>query len=364
VDLPVQPPIPPMLAKRVAEIPPGNTWSFEPKWDGFRALVFRDGDELLIQSRDTKSLNRYFPDVVETLLRGLPRRCVLDGELVIAGTDGLDFDALQLRIHPAASRVKMLAQQTPASVVFFDLLCEADEDLRNQPFSERRARLEKMLAKAKPPIHLTPATREHAIAADWFGRFEGAGLDGVVAKPLNGTYQPDKRVMLKVKHERDCDCVVAGFRWHKNGKDEAIGSLLLGLYDAGGALQHVGVCASFTMDKRRELVEFLAPYRKNALANHPWRSWAGQETDETDEVAPKRMPGGQSRWSQGKDLSWEPLRPELVLEVAYEHMQGDRFRHMAQFRRWRKEKPPEACTYAQLEIVAPQELMEIFPTGR
>ena len=223
MDLPVQPPIPPMLAKRVADIPSGNTWSFEPKWDGFRALVFRDGDELLIQSRDTKSLNRYFPDVVETLLRGLPQRCVLDGELVIAGSDGLDFDALQLRIHPAASRVKMLAQQTPASVVFFDLLCDGDEDLRNQPFSERRARLEKMLGKSKPPIHLTPATREHAVAADWFSRFEGAGLDGVVAKPLNGTYQPDKRVMLKVKHERDCDCVVAGFRWHKNGKDQAIG---------------------------------------------------------------------------------------------------------------------------------------------
>jgi ATP-dependent DNA ligase len=364
VDLPVKPPILPMLAKRVAAIPSGDTWIFEPKWDGFRALVFRDHDEILIQSRDTKPLNRYFPDVIETLLRALPQRCVLDGELVIATSDGLDFDALQLRIHPAASRVKMLAEQNPASVVFFDLLCEGDDDLRDLPFSERRARLEKMLAKAKPPVHLTPATRDRTIAADWFRRFEGAGLDGVIAKPATGTYQPDKRVMLKIKHERDCDCVVAGFRWHKDGKDKAIGSLLLGLYDASGALQHVGVCASFTMDKRRELVQFLAPYRENALANHPWRSWAGQDTDETDDIAPKRMPGGQSRWSQGKDLSWEPLRPELVLEVAYEHMQGDRFRHMAQFRRWRTDKPPEACTYAQLEVIPPQELMEIFPTGR
>jgi ATP-dependent DNA ligase len=363
VDLPVKPPLLPMLAKRVDAIPSGDAWIFEPKWDGFRALVFRDHDEILIQSRDTKSLNRYFPDVVETLLHALPKRCVLDGELVVAASEGLDFDALQLRIHPAASRVKMLAEQTPASVVFFDLLCEGDDDLREQPFSERRKRLEKMLAKAKPPVHLTPATRDHAVATDWFCRFEGAGLDGVVAKRATGTYQPDKRVMLKVKHERDCDCVVAGFRWHKDGKGKAIGSLLLGLYDASGALQHVGVCASFTMDKRHELVDFLAPYRENALKDHPWRSWASADTGETD-ISPKRMPGGQSRWSQGKDLSWEPLRPELVLEVAYEHMQGDRFRHMAQFRRWRTDKPPEACTYAQLEVVPPQELMEIFATGR
>ena len=364
VNLPVAPPVPPMLAKRVDSIPSGDTWIFEPKWDGFRALIFRDGDEILIQSRDTKSLNRYFPEVVDTLLRALPKRCVLDGELVIASSDGLDFDALQLRIHPAASRVKMLAEQSPASIVFFDLLCEGEDDLRPLPFAERRARLEKMLASAKPPIHLTPATRDHAVAADWFRRFEGAGLDGVIAKPAAGAYQPDKRVMLKIKHERDCDCVVAGFRWHKGGEDTAVGSLLLGLYDDACALQHVGVCASFTMDKRRELVQFLAPYREHALANHPWRSWAGQDTGDADADAPKRMPGGQSRWSQGKDLSWQPLRPELVLEVAYEHMQGDRFRHMAQFRRWRKDKPPAACTYAQLEVVPPQELMEIFPAGR
>ncbi len=283
---------------------------------------------------------------------------MLDGEVVIAGADGLDFDALQLRIHPAVSRVKMLAEQTPASVVFFDLLCDGDDDLRETPFADRRKRLEKMLAKAKPPIHITPATKDHAEAEDWFKRFEGAGLDGVVAKLAAGTYQPDKRVMLKVKHERDCDCVVAGFRWHKEGKDTAVGSLLLGLYDDAGALQHVGVCTSFTMAKRKELVEFLAPYRKDAAKGHPWGGWAGSEGET------QRMPGGQSRWSAGKDLSWELLRPELVLEVAYEHMQGDRFRHMAQFRRWRVDKQPKDCTYAQLEVVAPQELMEIFAGGR
>jgi ATP-dependent DNA ligase len=358
VDLVVQPPVLPMLAKRVEKIPAGEGWIFEPKWDGFRALVFRSGDEILIQSRDSKPLNRYFPDLVETLLRGLPERCVLDGELVIAGKRGLDFDALQLRIHPAASRVKMLAEQMPASVVFFDLLCDGDDDLRGAPFDDRRKRLEKMLAKAKAPIHLTPATRERAVAEDWFGRFEGAGLDGVMAKPSAGVYTPDKRTMLKVKHERDCDCVVAGFRWHKDGHGSAVGSLLLGLYDDAGALQHVGVCASFTMAKRKELVEFLAPYREGALKEHPWGGWAGAEGET------QRMPGGQSRWSAGKDLSWEPLRPELVLEVAYEHMQGDRFRHMAQFRRWRVDKSPKDCTYAQLEVVAPQELMEIFAGGK
>ena len=354
----MQPPILPMLAKRVDTIPAGEGWIFEPKWDGFRAVVFRDGDDILIQSRDSKPLNRYFPELVETLRGGLPERCVLDGEVVIAGPRGLDFDALQLRIHPAASRVKMLAEQTPVSVVFFDLLCEGGDDLRGVAFAERRKRLEKMLAKTKPPIHLTPATREREVAADWFRRFEGAGLDGVMAKQAAGTYQPDKRVMLKVKHERDCDCVVAGSRWHKDGHGKAIGSLLLGLYDDAGALQHVGVCASFPMEKRRELVQFLAPYRKDALKGHPWAGWAGQEGET------QRMPGGQSRWSAGKDLSWEPLRPELVLEIAYEHMQGGRFRHMAQFRRWRADKRPQDCTYAQLEVVPPQELMEIFTGGK
>ncbi len=345
-----------MLAKRVDAIPSDDAWVFEPKWDGFRVLVFRDGDEVLLQSRDTKPLNRYFPELLEPLRKQLPERCVLDGEIVIAGPAGLDFDALQLRIHPAASRVKLLSEETPASVVFFDLLSEGVQDLRGEEFARRRERLEIVLGSAKAPVHLTPATRDKGVAADWFKRFEGAGLDGVMAKAVSGTYEPDKRTMLKVKHERDCDCVVAGFRWHKNGEGTAVGSLLLGLFNDAGALQHVGVCASFTMAKRRELVEFLLPYRKGASAGHPWGGEAGGDG--------QRMPGGQSRWSQGKDLSWELLRPELVVEVAYEHMQGDRFRHMAQFRRWREDKAPEACTYAQLEVVPPQELMSIFSGGR
>jgi ATP-dependent DNA ligase len=355
-----------MLAKRVDEVPEGDTWIFEPKWDGFRALVFRDGDEIMIQSRDQKPLNRYFPEIVEIIKQQLPQRCVLDGEIVIASSNGLDgassldFDALQLRIHPAASRVKMLSQQIPASIVFFDLLALDDRDLCSESFEHRRAQLESVLASSAPPIHITPATRERATAKDWFRRFEGAGLDGVIAKPITGTYQPDKRAMFKIKHERDCDCVVAGFRWHKDAENEAIGSLLLGLYDASGALQHVGVCASFTQPKRRELVKFLEPYRENARENHPWRSWAEASIG----AANQRMPGGQSRWSQGKDLSWEPLRPELVVEIAYEHMQGTRFRHMAQFRRWRTDKAPKNCTYEQLEVVPPHELADIFTTSR
>jgi ATP-dependent DNA ligase len=362
MDLPVNPPVLPMLSKRIDELPTGGTWIFEPKWDGFRALVFRDGDEIEIQSRDAKSLNRYFPELLGPLRAQLPARCVLDGEIVIASDGGLDFDALQLRIHPAASRVKLLSQESPASIVFFDLLCEGNRDLRSVPFQSRRKELESLLSSAAPPIHLTPATDKTSVAADWFGRFEGAGLDGVMAKPASGTYEPDKRVMLKVKHERDCDCVVAGFRWHKKGEGTAVGSLLLGLFDDAGTLQHVGVCASFTQEKRRQLVEFLAPYRESALANHPWRRWA--EAGSEAGAAGHRMPGGQSRWSQGKDLSWEPLRPELVVEVAYEHMQGTRFRHMAQFRRWRNDKKPSDCTYAQLEVVPPQELMAIFAGGR
>ena len=354
MHLPVNPPVLPMLAKRVGELPAGKTWLFEPKWDGFRALIFRDGDEILIQSRDTKSLNRYFPELLETLHAQLPPRCVLDGEIVIATESGLDFETLQLRIHPAASRVKLLAQQTPASMVFFDLLSMEDRDLTGVPFELRRAEMEALLTGARPPLHITPATHDPSVAADWFRRFEGAGLDGVIAKPLAGIYEPDKRVMLKVKHERDCDCVVAGFRWHKTGPDTMVGSLLLGLFDDAGSLQHVGVCASFTVEKRRELVECLTPYRRDALAHHPWAGWAEPGEDG------QRMPGGQSRWSRGKDLSWEPLRPELVVEVAYEHMQGSRFRHMAHFRRWRTDKRPSDCTYAQLEVVPPQELMEIF----
>jgi ATP-dependent DNA ligase len=351
-----------MLAKRVGELPADGDWIFEPKWDGFRTLIFRDGDEILIQSRDEKPLNRYFPELLEPLHSALPERCVLDGEIVIVKDNGLDFDALQLRLHPAASRVKLLSQQTPASVVFFDLLCLGERDLRGEPFEIRRRELEALIASTPPPIHLTPATTERSVAADWFRRFEGAGLDGVIAKPTSGTYEPNKRVMLKVKHERDCDCVVAGFRWYKKGDRTLIGSLLLGLFDDAGALQHVGVCASFSAAKRKELAEFLEPYRKDALASHPWRAWAEAEAVREDGV--KRMPGGQSRWSQGKDLSWEPLRPELVVEVAYEHMQGDRFRHMSQFRRWRTDKKPSDCTYAQLEVVPPQELEEIFPHGR
>ncbi|HTH53518.1 MAG TPA: ATP-dependent DNA ligase [Edaphobacter sp.] len=360
MNLPVPPPVLPMLAKRVDDIPEGNSWIFEPKWDGFRALIFRDGDELMIQSRDQKPLSRYFPELFEPLKSHLPERCVLDGEVVIAGSEGLDFDALQLRIHPAASRIKLLSQQIPASVVFFDLLALGDRDLRHEPFAQRRTELESLLATAKPPLHLTPATRDHNTARDWFLRFEGAGLDGVMAKSVDGLYEPNKRTMLKVKHERDCDCVVAGFRWHKDAENEAVGSLLLGLYDASGSLQHVGVCASFTKAKRHELVSFLEPYRHDALKSHPWRSWAEASVESVNQ----RMPGGQSRWSQGKDLSWQPLRPELVVEVAYEHMQGTRFRHMAQFRRWRTDKTPKDCTYEQLEVVPPHELADIFATGR
>ncbi len=360
MQLPVNPPVLPMLAKRVSALPEGDEWLFEPKWDGFRALVFRAGEEVLIQSRDQKSLNRYFPELVAALQSQLPPRCVLDGEIVIATDHGLDFEQLQLRLHPAASRVKLLSRQTPASIVFFDLLCVADRDLVGEPFEKRRAELESLLSAAAAPVHITPATHDRSVAHDWFLRFEGAGLDGVMAKPRAGIYEPDKRVMLKVKHERDCDCVVAGFRWHKTG-EPAVGSLLLGLYDASGALQHVGVCASFTLEKRRELAEFLAPYRRGALVDHPWRGWADQVSTETEGA--HRMPGGQSRWSQGKDLSWEPLRPELVVEVTYEHMQGSRFRHMAHFRRWRVDKNPRDCTYAQLETVPPQELMAIFSAG-
>ena len=350
-----------MLAKRVSELPKAGAWIFEPKWDGFRALVFRDRDEILIQSRDEKSLNRYFPELIEPIISQLPSRCVLDGEIVVAQQGALDFDALQLRIHPAASRVKLLAREIPASIVFFDLLSEGERDLRDVPFQQRRELLESMLFSVASPLHLTPATRDLSTAEDWFRRFEGAGLDGVVAKPIAGSYEPNKRVMLKIKHERECDCVVAGLRWHKKGPRTAVGSLLLGLYDDAGALQHVGVCASFTDKKRHELVEFLAPYRESALANHPWKHWAEQASSSDEQ---QRMPGGQSRWSSGKDLSWEPLRPDLVVEVAYDHMQGDRFRHTAQFRKWRTDKRPRDCTYAQLEVVPPEELAKIFADGR
>ncbi|WP_394845345.1 ATP-dependent DNA ligase [Pendulispora brunnea] len=363
MHLPVPPPVLPMLAKRVSALPEGEGWIFEPKWDGFRVLVFRDGEEIFIQSRDEKPLNRYFPELMDPLRAQLPERCVLDGELVIARGSALDFEALQLRIHPAASRIKLLAGEMPASMVFWDVLCEGESDLRELPFHERRARLEALLAAAQPPLHITPATTDRAAAEDWFKRFEGAGLDGVMAKPAAGVYEPNKRVMLKVKHERECDCVVAGFRWHKGGEHTAIGSLLLGLYDEAGTLHHVGVAASFTTKKRAELVEYLAPYRDNALENHPWKHWAEAMMPGEDATPGQRVPGGKSRWSQGKDLSWEPLRAELVVEVAYDHMQGSRFRHTAHFRRWRTDKKPADCTYAQLEVVAPHELSSIFGTA-
>jgi ATP-dependent DNA ligase len=355
VRLPVDPPVLPMLAKRVDALPRGEGWIFEPKWDGFRALIFRDGDELLIQSRDEKPLDRYFPELAAPLKAQLPARCVLDGEVVVARGGALDFEALQLRLHPAASRAQKLSLEIPASVVFFDLLSEGERDLRAAPFRERRAALAALLLGAAPPLHLTPATEDLATAEDWFTRFEGAGLDGVMAKRADSIYEPDKRTMLKVKHERDCDCVVAGFRWHKGSEKTAVGSLLLGLHDGAGALQHVGVVASFTLEKRRALVDFLAPYREGALDAHPWRAWAAADWGEM-----QRRPGVGSRWSQGKDLSWEPVRPELVVQVAYDHMQGSRFRHTAQFRRWRDDKSPRDCTFAQLEVVPPHELASIF----
>jgi ATP-dependent DNA ligase len=358
-----------MLAKRVDALPDGDGWVFEPKWDGFRVLVFRDGDELLLQSRDEKPLERYFPELRAALLAALPPRCVLDGELVIARSGALDFEALQLRLHPAVSRIEKLSRELPASIVVWDLLCLGDEDLRAAPFSARRARLAEVLAAAKAPLHLTPSTADRATALDWFQRFEGAGFDGVMAKQADGVYEANKRVMLKVKHARECDCVVAGFRWHKRGEGE-VGSLLLGLHDAQGQLQHVGVVASFTTQKRKELVDFLAPYREHALVEHPWKEWAGAQLDgaAADGGAAaggageggKRVPGAKSRWSADKDLSWVPLRAELVVEVGYDHMQGTRFRHTAQFRRWRPDKRPRDCTYEQLEVVAPEELARIF----
>ena len=354
MELPVNPPILPMLAKRAAELPKAGAWIFEPKWDGFRALIFRDGKEVFIQSRDEKPLNRYFPELVDPILTQLPTRCVLDGEIVIAQKGALDFDSLQLRLHPAASRVKMLSEQIPASIVFFDLLSEGKNDLRNQPFAERRERLQSVLESVKPPLHLTPATSDFDVASDLFRRFEGAGLDGVIAKPADSVYQPGKRAMMKVKHARTAECVVAGFRWHKSGKD-AVGSLLLGLYDKHGVLHHVGVTSSFTMAMRKQLAGELAPLRKDAFTDHPWREWAQAADNDT-----QRMPGAQSRWSCGKDLSWEPLRIERVCEVKYDHMQGDRFRHAAIFLRWRPDKPPKDCRYDQLEVTTPYELTKVF----
>jgi ATP-dependent DNA ligase len=354
--LAVKPPIEPMLAKLGDELPAGD-YLYEPKWDGFRAIIFRSRRDVYIQSRDARPLDRYFPDLHATLLERLPETCVVDGEIVIATAHGLDFDTLQLRLHPAASRVAKLAKETPSSFVAFDLLAIGNRTLMAKPQAARRTALEELLRDVEPPVHLTPVTRDRAVAVDWLQRFEGAGLDGVVAKLSSGTYLPGKRAMIKVKHARTAECVVAGFRWHKSGED-AVGSLLLGLYDDAGVLQHVGVTSSFTTAMRRQLVQDLAPLRKNAMAGHPWREWAGAA------AASSRMPGAQSRWSAGKDLSWEPLRIERVCEVKYDHMQGDRFRHAAQFMRWRPDKRPRDCRYDQLEVTQPYELERIFSSSR
>ncbi|MGH2349913.1 MAG: ATP-dependent DNA ligase [bacterium] len=346
-----------MLAKLADALPAAGEFLFEPKWDGFRAIVFRSAADVFIQSRVLRPLDRYFPELHAAFLEQLPAGCVIDGEIVIRTPDGLDFEALQLRLHPAASRVAKLAEETPASFVAFDLLAERGRDRMAASQTERRALLERVLAKARPPVYLTPVTRSRDVAARWLEEFEGAGLDGVVAKPTDLLYQPGKRAMIKIKHARSADCVVAGFRWYRTGKD-AVGSLLLGLYDDRGVLHHVGVTSSFTLATRKRLVTQLAPLRKNALEHHPWREWA--ETDAHD-VA--RMPGGQSRWSAGKDLSWEPLRIERVCEVKYDHLQGNRFRHAATFLRWRPDKRPRDCRYDQLEVVHPYEFDQIFSSG-
>jgi ATP-dependent DNA ligase len=358
-DFAIAPPIEPMLAKLAEEIPAGDRYLYEPKWDGFRAIVFRGATDVFIQSRDLRPLDRYFPDLHAVLLERLPPGCVIDGEIVIATPNGLDFDALQLRLHPAASRVAKLAKETPASFVAFDALATGGRDLRGVPQEDRRRLLEALLATAAPPMHLTPMTRDRTLAMEWLARFEGAGLDGVIAKDAGAAYEPGKRAMIKVKHARTADCVVAGFRWHKSGRD-AVGSLLLGLYDENGTLHHVGVTSSFTMEVRRRLVAELAPLRANALDDHPWREWADADGSE-----PARMPGGQSRWSAGKDLSWEPLRIERVCEVKYDHLQGPRrFRHAAVFVRWRPDKAPHDCRYDQLEVTTPYELEKVFEETR
>ncbi len=356
MKLPVMPPIAPMLAKAVTTIPPGA--SYEPKWDGFRSLVFRDGDEVELGSRKERPMTRYFPELVEAIKAELPDRCVVDGEIVIATDAGLDFEALQQRIHPANSRVTMLAEKTPASFIAFDLLALRDDDYTDRPFAERRAALVQALDRAGSSVHVTPATTELATARRWFTEFEGAGLDGVIAKPLDVTYQQDKRVMFKIKHERTADCVLAGFRWHKTSTEERplIGSLLLGLYNDENKLQHVGVVGAFTAERRAQLVGELEPLRLRDGEAHPWSEWANAEAHQG-----QRLPGAVSRWNAQKDLSFIPLRPERVLEVKYEHMEGTRFRHLAHFVRWRDDRTPESCTYEQLEQPVTFELNDIVP---
>jgi len=355
----IAPPIEPMLAKLADVLPTGGRFLYEPKWDGFRAIVFRSGSDVFIQSRDLRPLDRYFPELHEAFLGALPDGCVVDGEIVIVTPRGLDFDALQMRLHPAASRVARLAKETPAAFVAFDVLAVGGRDVRATPQGERRALLEQALAEVEPPIHVTPMTRDVSVASEWLSRFEGAGLDGVIAKPESGAYEPGRRAMIKVKHARTADCVVAGFRWHKNGKDVLVGSLLLGLYDDRGALHHVGVTSSFTMAVRKQLALELAPLREHAVDEHPWREWAKAQGSEMT-----RMPGGQSRWSAGKDLSWEPLRIQRVCEVKYDHMQGERFRHAATFLRWRPDKKPDDCRYDQLEVTTAYELEKVFGASR
>jgi ATP-dependent DNA ligase len=362
--LPVMPPVSPMLAKLSREMPVREDLWYEPKWDGFRCIVFRDGDEIELGSRNERPLTRYFPELVAALRANIPERCVLDGEVVIASPNGrLDFDALQQRIHPADSRVRMLAEATPASFVAFDLLAIDDTDLRPAPYSERRTLLEQRLAEALAPVHVTPATREADVARDWFARFEGAGLDGVIAKPAGLAYREGERSNIKVKHERTADCVVAGFRIHKDGA--GVGSLLLGLFDDDGVLHHLGVASSFSVALRRKLVDDLAPYRPTAAERdeHPWAKWAEFAPEAAGEGGggtAQRRPGAVSRWNAKKDLSWEALRPELVVEVGYDNLQGDRFRHATSFRRWRTDRDPASCTYSQLEAIVPIELEQVF----
>jgi ATP-dependent DNA ligase len=356
MKLPVMPPVAPMLAKSVPTIPSGA--SYEPKWDGFRSIIFRDGDEVEFGSRNEKPMTRYFPELVEAVKAVLPERCVLDGEIVIATDAGLDFEALQQRIHPAVSRVTMLSVKTPASFIAFDLLALGDEDYTGRPFAERRAALETALADAEPPIHLTPTTDDIDVANRWFVELEGAHLDGVIAKPLNGIYQPDKRVMFKIKHVRTADCVLAGFRWHKTSTEAhpLVGSLLLGLYNEENQLQHVGVVGAFTAKRRAELVDELEPLLVDEGGAHPWQEWASADAHQS-----QRLPGNVSRWNATKDLSFVPLRPERVLEVKYEHMEGTRFRHLAHFVRWRDDRTPESCTYEQLEQPLTFALDDIVP---
>jgi len=348
------PPVRPMLAKLAREMPPAGGQIYEPKWDGFRCIVFRDGDEVELGSRNEKPLTRYFPELIEPIRANFPDQAVVDGEIVIAGSGGLEFESLLQRIHPAASRVRMLAEQTPASFVAFDVLAVGADDLRGQPFAARRGALEAALAGAQPPIHLTPATRDQAVALEWFDRFEGAGLDGVVAKREDLPYRENERVMLKVKHARTADCVVAGFRWHKAGG--GVGSFLLGLYDDTGTLHHVGVASGFSVARQREFAAELEPYRAGALATHPWAARAEAVGAEPG----GRMPGGQNRWNAKADQSWEPVRPERVVEVAYDHLQGDRFRHATSFVRWRPDREPRSCTYSQLDAAVPEELAAVF----